>query len=304
MKTLFTILIASFSIFLLSCSSSYRSMQTTDDVYYSPAQENDGYVSVQNSDDEDSYGYRNDSQEDWYIRQGIRNPLYRSSLSFNLSFGDPFYNPYNPFMTYPMFGMGYGFNYPGLWDPFAYSPFYNPFYRYKFGYSYFPYFGNPYGGHGYYSNYYNYNSWYGPIGVNLDNGPRRVTSNVLRLNNTTPGTGNGNKPYIAPIRTMGRSGNNPSSGGIIERNIPAPRNNNATQPSRNIRRFFNRSSGNNNNNNRSREFRSTTPSENYRYTPPRDINPAPTRTFERSTPPPSNPPSNNNGGGHAPVRKF
>ncbi|MDQ6890923.1 MAG: hypothetical protein M3Z56_11675, partial [Bacteroidota bacterium] len=75
-------LVAAFS----SCSTAYRTGQTTDDVYYSPApptQEN--YVASTNQRDENIYSNQDDQEQD--IRRGIQNPQYRSPITLDLGFG-------------------------------------------------------------------------------------------------------------------------------------------------------------------------------------------------------------------------
>lgn len=303
----FYILLAGLSIFLWSCSSSYRSVQTTDDVYYSPAVTNDNgyarsddggdYVTV--NEDENSYGYRNDVQEEWYIRRGIRNPLFRNSFTMNLGYGG-FYNPYdpwNPFLA-PFQPISY-YGYVGLWDPYYYSHSWLTYTNYfsPYGYKYYP-------NHLLYSPY-NVPPWINPYpyGLVKDNGPR-----VLNLNRPRTGVGvtprinnNPNRPTLAPIRTMR---NNNNQNGTIERRVTPRTNSDNRNENRNIRRF--------NKNPRSNDYRTPAPTQNRRYTPPRnnDVSPTPNRTFERpSTPsvdrtPSTPPPSNNSGNKSAPVRKF
>ena len=48
-------------IILGSCSSAYRTGQTPDDVYYSPAPIQNGYVRTDNQDEKDSYAKNNSS---------------------------------------------------------------------------------------------------------------------------------------------------------------------------------------------------------------------------------------------------
>lgn len=303
----FYILLAGLSIFLWSCSSSYRSVQTTDDVYYSPAVTNDNgyarsddggdYVTV--NEDENSYGYRNDVQEEWYIRRGIRNPLYRNSISLSFGLGGyyPYYSYYDPF--YSPFFPSYGYyGYGGLWNnPFYYN--YN-WLNYSYGYGHY----YPYGGYYSHNPYYGYyNGYYPSIGRIKDNGPRV-------MNFSRPGSGigtqprinnNSNRPNLAPIRTMR---NNNNQNGTIERRVTPRTNSDNRNENRNIRRF--------NKNPRSNDYRTPAPTQNRRYTPPRnnDVSPTPNRTFERpSTPsvdrtPSTPPPSNNSGNKSAPVRKF
>ena len=74
MKTKLLLLIGIIAVFS-SCSSAYRIGQTPDDVYYSPAPEQDEYVTSDNQQDKDSYAYNNSNNiEDLAIRRGINDP--------------------------------------------------------------------------------------------------------------------------------------------------------------------------------------------------------------------------------------
>src|SRR5215210_1700039 len=69
-----------------SCSTAYKTGQTPDDVYFSPAREEAAYVKVENNDDrryraEDRYRARADeyvNSDDRWLRMRVRNP-YRWS---------------------------------------------------------------------------------------------------------------------------------------------------------------------------------------------------------------------------------
>ena len=276
------------------CSSSYRGMQTTDDVYYSPTPDPSSYVSVNSQDNEDSYSYRNDVQEDWQIRRGINDPRYRSSISLNFGMGYPSYSPfYSPFSS---FGYGYGSPFSAFGYGYGYSPYYSPFGMGGYGnYGYSGYY-NPY-----YSNFGSYNSYYGHGGYYSgnnygypgyfsgrtvkDNGPRMSNLGVYRNNNTSPRviTGDNNsRPNIAPVRTMRQPPNSNTGLGNTIRRVFSPRERNTTPQ----------------NNNSNRRYSPSTQRQPTRtFTPQNNNNtPAPSRV-ERT-------PSNNSGGEHAPVRKF
>jgi hypothetical protein len=126
MKSLLPLL--SLLVIFASCSTAYRSGQTPDDVYFSPAKPQQEYVEVSDRDDrptyrrnEDAY-YRNEeayynSNEDRYIRMRIRNRdrwdyldnYYRDPYAYNYkstyyynqygysnprSYWNSYYNPY------------------------------------------------------------------------------------------------------------------------------------------------------------------------------------------------------------------
>src|SRR6267378_6624229 len=94
MKTkhlLLLVLIAAFC----SCSSAFKTGQTPDDVYYSPAPPPPvEYVRTDNQQDRDQYAYNNNTfnSEDLAIRRGINDPRYRSNISLDFGYG---YNPYD-----------------------------------------------------------------------------------------------------------------------------------------------------------------------------------------------------------------
>ena len=126
-----------------SCSTMYKSGQTPDDVYYSPAPQQrvasnnnndddryydetgDGeYVNVQTDQDRNAY-----TSEDNYLRMKVRNRAMWSSLDYY----DAMYSPY--------YG-GSAFGYNSFYNPYSfyspyssfYSPFYSPYYGYGSGF--------------------------------------------------------------------------------------------------------------------------------------------------------------------------
>src|SRR3954447_8357230 len=63
---------------LTSCTTAYKSGQTPDDVYYSPAKEKEAYVDVEQQQDEypsynNSSDYYNSYRDDRFLRLGIAN---------------------------------------------------------------------------------------------------------------------------------------------------------------------------------------------------------------------------------------
>ena len=160
------LLLAAVAVGLSSCSTMYKSGQTPDDVYYSPAPQQrvaysndddeyydnnnegqDEYVDVQTEQDRSAY-----SSEDNYLRMKVRNRSLWSSLddysyygggmyspfSYGSSFGMGlgYYNPYSFYSPYSHYGigMGMGYGWGGLYNGF-YNPysFYNPYYSYGYG---------------------------------------------------------------------------------------------------------------------------------------------------------------------------
>ncbi len=222
MKTkhlLLFVLIAAFS----SCSVAYRTGQTPDDVYYSPAPPQDEYVTTTNQEDRDSYAYNNTyKNEDLQIRRGIRDPRYRTNVYVDLGFG---YNPYDYYNYYN----------PYVFNPYAYKGIYDP---YSFGYP-------SYGYNNYYSpftNYYYpaiyYSKYSSPL-ANYPISPRRYNLGVYNNTSNNTGVNNGLRPATnnntVPARTFPTKPANTSGVGNFIRRVFTPSNNNT------------RSSGNNNN---------------------------------------------------------
>lgn len=216
-----------------SCSTAYRTGQTPDDVYYSPApqqntyaskdgQQDDSYVVPESEQDRNSYYYRNEEQE---IRRGIEDPVYRNSITFSMGGG---YIPY----SFSLFGGGpfgnslyqpYGFNYYGYdpFTPYAYNPYgFNSSYHsfvyndmifsspYGYGYHNFGY--SPYSfGYSPYSYGYSPYSFYSPyylrLGkVNTNTGARKYNLNAYN-NRSNAGAGNAtgiSQGNAMPVRTM------------------------------------------------------------------------------------------------------
>ena len=277
------LLLAALVVVLGSCSTAYRSGQTPDDVYYSPAPAREAYVSNNNTDDRNTYVYRN--QEEREIRRGIYDRRYRNNVSLNLGFG------YSPYDYYP-----YSFGYdPYRFDSYAYNPYgygykgyYDPFYRPMFS-PYNPYY---YGG-GYYSGYYP--GYYAPVivvpgkKVNTNTGPRRYNLGAYNPgsnnnNGVRPGNINGRQGAVTPAPTRVFRSTTPSS---TERRSTETR---STQPRRQFRSSqpAPRSSSNT-------ERRQSPPPAETRSAPP-------ARTF---TPPPASSNSNNDRpASSAPTRTF
>lgn len=117
------LVVAAFS----SCSSAYRTGQTPDDVYFSPARESAAYVKTENNDDT---RYRNEeyvNPDDRWLRMRVRN-RYRWSTFDDYAYNDWRYNTwshnsyysYSPFNTYSPFN-NYWSNY------YSWNSYYNPY---------------------------------------------------------------------------------------------------------------------------------------------------------------------------------
>jgi len=288
MKTKHTLLLGLIVAFS-SCSSAYKTGQTPDDVYYSPAPVQTKEAYVVSEPQQDSYYDRNQELD---IRRGIQDSRYRGNVSLDLGFGyNPYtYNPYafnnySPYSYNPYAFNSYG--YKGIYDPYGYSgsPYgYNNFGNYNYGYNYF----NPY-----YGSYYPPVYVYPGVGSVTRSTPRKV--NLAAYNNPNSYSNNGRvinggnagtTSHPAPVRISREQPSRQTGVGNVIRRVFTP-STDRTPTSSSERRSYNY---NNNNNNNSRS----------------NTNPAPARSFDNSpstsTPPPSN--NNNSSSGSAPVRTF
>ena len=227
-----------------SCSTMYKSGQTPDDVYYSPAPQfrsssaddyadnnNNGddqndYVNVQTDQDRSAY-----NSEDNYLRMKVRNRSMWSSLddysmydamyspyygsSFGMGFGNSYsmYNPYSfysPYNTFGYGGLGMGLGFGGY---YGFNNFYNPYSMYN------PYYG--YGG-GYYGGGFYYPTKdvtprpagsYRPRTYNLGSYGTRTTNNPSNTGRNAPVRvfRNNNNTYVTPNSGRSSSGNDGGS---------------------------------------------------------------------------------------------
>jgi uncharacterized membrane protein YgcG len=191
---------------LASCSTAYKSGQTPDDVYYSPATT---AVTASN----DKYEAPVNNEDDRYLRMKVRNNTRWSSI-------DDFNYWYTPYSYY-----GYSYN------PYLFSSYYNPYNHIWFN-SYYPY-----GGLGFTPGYYYYPYYpvvknpvktartdrpylggYNNTNNNNNNNANRstlrkvFTPNNNNYNNRNSGNNN-NNTYTAPTRTYTPSSSGGSSGG-------------------------------------------------------------------------------------------
>ena len=297
MKIKYIILLAGVAAFS-SCSTAYRSGQTPDDVYYSPAPQENTYVSAPSNKDQDSYYYRNNNDND--ITAGINNPVYRSPLTLSMGFG---YSPYsmypynsfsNPYYGYNNFGYSpYGMKgMYGPYSPFGYDEFsmYSPYNNYYSPYSSFGLGYSPYSyGFGYspFSYGYGYSPYYSPVlfsskNVNTNTGARRYNLGVYNNNGRNSTESNISQQ---PIRTETTQPNRGSGVGNVIRRVFSPSQRNTySVPNNNTRRSYNNNNGRTYNNSRN---------DNYQ---------TPQRSFTPSTSTESSSPSSS--GGSAPVRSF
>ena len=118
---------------LSSCSSAYKTAQTPDDVYYSPASGASEYVVTEKNG---SYAPENVPMDDRYLRMKIMSRNRWSSFDDDYSYwNDPHWNNRTYFNTYSNYN---SIVYGGLYN---YSPyyFYNPFTPAYYGQPYIVY---------------------------------------------------------------------------------------------------------------------------------------------------------------------
>jgi len=197
---------------LTSCSSAYKSSQTPDDVYYSPAKK------IIVADQADQYESYTSSSDDDYLRMKVRDRERWSTIDdYNYWYDSRYYanNYFSPYTSYLSLGLGFGsYPYYNSYNPYWYSPWaswYSPYYTvvyYKNPTVYYkPQVRNNLTG---YTNR-NYNNSNMP----LRNGNRSNTYNNSNINtNRTRTTNYQNQNNDSrPARTFNNSSSNVNSGG-------------------------------------------------------------------------------------------
>ena len=215
---LFALLIAVFS----SCTTAYKTGQTPDDVYYSPAKTQEDYVKVEKEEEkEKQYNYDEEYYEDRYLRMKVRNRYRWSDL-------DEWYG-------YDRYSIGYNY---------VYASFNNPYNSWQYNY-------NPY-----------CCCKNNILVIDSKNpAPQPVVKrhfNLAGYNNTN--NNNNNTPLKTPVRTNTTSTYNNSNDGLSNKvktifDKPADRPSRTYSPS-----SSSGTSGNNNNNNNNSSSGTTKPS--------------------------------------------
>ena len=101
------------------CTSAYKTGQTPDDVYYSPARQSEEYVTIKDNDDR---RYQGDDEyyDDRYLRMKVHNRVMWNDL-------DDWYF-YNPRYSYSYYN---SWNWNNPWSPYSYwNYYYNPYCSY------------------------------------------------------------------------------------------------------------------------------------------------------------------------------
>jgi len=109
--------ILSLVVIFASCTSAYKSGQTPDDVYFSPARPQDEYVRVGKNDDRQYYSDE-EYRDDRYLRMKIRNRRWSTlddGYAYNYGYG---YN-YYPSSSYVYYN---SWNAASLWN-YYYNPY-------------------------------------------------------------------------------------------------------------------------------------------------------------------------------------
>jgi hypothetical protein len=110
-----------------ACSSAYKTGQTPDDVYYSPARQTEEYVEREDRNDRyqpDRYvqydDYVNDIRNDRFLRLSLRNRLYMNTYDdffwndWRFGLANNWYNPWNNYFAWNSF-----------YNPYCFAPVYN-----------------------------------------------------------------------------------------------------------------------------------------------------------------------------------
>ncbi len=98
-----------------SCTTAYKTGQTPDDVYYSPARAEEEYVSVERKNDR-RYEGTEEYYDDRYLRMKVRNRYRWSELDDWYYFGNRYH-------------YGYYYHWSNPWSPYYYWDYaYNPYY--------------------------------------------------------------------------------------------------------------------------------------------------------------------------------
>jgi uncharacterized membrane protein YgcG len=106
------LLLAITAAVLSSCTTAYKTGQTPDDVYYSPARPQDEYVRV--DDEEEKYRYNDDYYDDRYLRMKVQNRTRWNYL-------DDWY-------AYDRYGYRYNYYYGSYYNPYtSWNYYYNPY---------------------------------------------------------------------------------------------------------------------------------------------------------------------------------
>ena len=132
MKPAILLLAVTAAVAMSSCTTAYKSSQTPDDVYYSPAQpRGDEYASTDDRDSRKYYG--EDYYEDRYLRMKVRNPYMWSDLDDWYYYGNRYNYSYynynylnNPWTPYTYWNCMYNPYYHGIITVTPRSPYYGP----------------------------------------------------------------------------------------------------------------------------------------------------------------------------------
>ena len=224
------ILLFAFGVVALSSCSTYKSGQTPDDVYYSPAKEVTAYVRVDNTDDRKS-GNRsyNEYNEDYRNDRFMRLSMYNQSRWG--AFDDYYWNNNLMYNNY------YGYNsWTNPWNSYYYwNSFYNPYCSPGYIIT------NPYKGSGMVyptsrATAYNYNAYvnrnYNNNNLYFNNGGNSTNRISSRYNNRYV-TGNGNSTESNSLRRMFNSSNASGSGYYDTHNYNNSRSSNSNYNSNN-----------------------------------------------------------------------
>ena len=107
------LLLAVFAAAFSSCTTAYKTGQTPDDVYYSPAPPKEEYVRTEKEQDR-KYQYTDEYYDDRYLRMKVSN-RYR-------------WNDLNDWYYYERYGFGHNYYFGSYYNPYnSWNYYYNPY---------------------------------------------------------------------------------------------------------------------------------------------------------------------------------
>ena len=197
------LLLALSAIIFSSCTTAYKSGQTPDDVYYSPARPQDEYVKAQRNDNR----YSDDYYEDRYLRMKVQNRYRWNDL-------DDWYGSERRFRynVYSSYGL---YNEP--WNPHTYwNSYYNPYYTHC------------YAGNNIKTVAYTKPRTFNLNTYNSNTSNNQQNNNKYRNSNTYSESRNSNSNSGNSLRNIFNGNNNSSSGSKVNTNSSSGNSNNSS----------------------------------------------------------------------------
>ncbi len=227
MKSTFLLSALITAFIFTGCSSVYKTGQTPDDLYYSPAKELPKEEVTTGSNNNARYDEYVSSSDDRYLRMKVANHYRWNAIDdytyWNDSrydyYGSGFYNNWNLYSNNHWGGFNnYGYNPYSLYNNWGwgFNSFYPSYYGGNFG-SYYGYNG------GYYNPWYTVRYYKNPVSRGSTFGSNISSFNNRNYNNTNSNPSN-------------RTSNNNSLGNLIRRTVTPPANSAPNTPSTTVER--------------------------------------------------------------------